>query len=251
MQIKPYIGVTGVTTPEQALELVEIIGSLGLPRSRKLMIGALMSYRGLSRGELANPSQYIFPDQIDEVFPDDNRVFNLVHYNSRAEGLYSQIRDVVSRVTYADGVQLNIAWPEPKQLTRLRSRAYTAVVLQISMAAYRMVAGRPSQLVAALQPYYGLVDCILVDPSGGTGRRFDRAWSEDIIGELVKGYLPMRLGIAGGLGPDNLDCLVPLLRIYPDLSWDAQARLRNDKDQLDVGRCRAYLEASIELVRWP
>ena len=57
----------------------------------------------------------------------------------------------------------------------------------------------------------------------------------------------MGIGVAGGLGPDTTASLEPLLERWPVLSWDAQARLRDQHDQLDLDACRKYLETSIRL----
>lgn len=250
MRTKPYAGITGITTRSQSEAIIEIAEEIGWPRDYKLMIGALASYKGLAFGKLANPNQYVYVDDIDTILIGDSRVLNLVHYNSRAAGLFAQIRDVIKRVTYADGVQLNIAWPDRYQLQRLRERIYTTVVLQIGPNAYKM-AGDPLKLIVKLENYRGLIDYVLIDPSGGLGRSFDVGFATDVLGELIQADLGYRLGIAGGLGPDNVDKLEPLLSTFEGyaLCWDAQSRLRDGEDRLDLGRCRDYLEASAELIR--
>lgn len=250
MNTKPYVGITGITSREQSKAILALADEIGWPRSHRLMIGALVSYRGLVWGEAANPKQYVPVDRIDEVLIGDGRLLNLVHYNSRAAGLFAQIRDVIKRVSYADGIQLNIAWPREDQLRRLRERIYTTVVLQVSSNAYRMLGNSPAALVGRLKAYEGLIEYVLVDPSGGIGRQFDLAYAEEILGALVESGLGMKWGIAGGLGSDNISRLEALVRIYPELSWDAQARLRKiPDDTLDMTKVRAYLEASAELIR--
>lgn len=248
MQAKPYVGITGITELAQSEALVAIAEDIGWPRSHKLMIGALVSYKGLAFGKLANPSQYIGVDQIDEVLVGDARVLNLIHYNSRAEGQYAQLHDVVRRVRYADGLQLNIDWPGEAQLRRLRERIYTTVVLQVGSRAYKSIGARPDRLVERLRSYSGLVDYVLIDPSSGTGTPFSSDFALTTLQALVDSRLPMKWGIAGGLSPDNLAKLEPLLWLYPKLSWDAQGRLRDKQDNLDLGRCRAYLEASADSI---
>lgn len=249
MYTQPYIGITGITTQRESEALVQMAESLGWPQSHGLMVGVLASYKGLSRGCLANPRQYVAMDRLDEVLVDDGRLLNLIHYNSRASGLYGQLREVLQGLKCVDGLQLNIAWPDPRQLDRLRSHHYAQIVLQVGATAYRMVGATPDGLLRALQPYAGLIERVLIDPSGGTGQVFDRQFARTILRRLVESDLPMRWGIAGGLGPDNLYRLEDLLSIYPQLSWDAQARLRNDKDGLDLAKCRYYLEASLALIR--
>ena len=248
MKTKPYIGITGVTCREQVEAIVEMADRIGLPRTHQLMIGVLASYRSLVWGELADPHQYVQVEVLNGVFVNDRRLFNLVHYNSRADGLVRQLVDLVSRVDCADGVQLNIPWPAVSSLRRHRERAYTPVVLQISHRAYCEVGGTPERLVERLRGYAGVIEYVLFDPSGGLGKDFDGKQAESILAALVEAELPFRYGVAGGLAPGKLQRLKPLLEIYSELSWDAQGGLRNQARQLDLGRCRRFLEESYDLI---
>lgn len=244
---KPYVGITGVTTRLQSEAISKYAEELGWPLTTQIMIGVLASYKGL-RGQLANPKQYPAVKQIGTVLINDRGFLNLVHYNSRADGLSAQLTEVLSDAIWADGVQLNIPWPHPDALRRFRNRTYMTVVQQISMRAYRMAGGTPGRMVKHLAAYEGLIEHVLIDPSGGTGHVFDVEYAKTVLAALVDSQLEFKWGIAGGLGMDNIGRLRPLLDIYPDLSWDAQARLRSADDQLDPGMWEPYLAASWSLV---
>ncbi len=245
MLAKPYYGITGVTTIEQSQALLRTVDRLGLPRTHQLMIGVLASYKSLARGSLADPKQYVPVNELNDVLVHDRRLLNTVHYNSRADGLVLQLGDLLGRVRYARGVQLNIAWPAPEVLDQWRSEFYIRVILQVGSRAYGEVGRTPVDLAKRLERYAGLVDYVLFDSSGGTGTPFDDGEASRVLCALVATELPMRWGIAGGLNPDNLAAkLQPLREIYPDLSFDAQGGLRDPLTKgLSLDRSRAFLEA--------
>lgn len=243
----PYVGITGITEVGQSEAILRFARDLGWPRERLIMLGVLASYKGLVWGQPANPKQYVDIARLDEVVVDDERAFNLVHYNSRAQGLSTQLEDLLGLATAITGVQLNVAWPNASQLRRLRTRMYLKVVLQIGAEAWGMIGRDGGRLVEGLRQYAGLVDYVLIDPSGGLGRAFDPDFAAEVLVTLAGADLGMKLGIAGGLEPGKLEVLKPLLAIYPDLSWDAQGRLRDENDELDLGRCQDYLTESYEL----
>ena len=247
MRSKPYVGITGVTTRSQSEAISKYVEALGWPQATQVMVGVLASYKGLCR-QPVNRNQYPEVEQIGSVLINDRGLLNLVHYNSRADGLAAQLIELLSDAGWADGVQLNIPWPPPEVLRRFRSRTYMTVVQQISTRAYRMAGGTPERLVRSLSAYEGLIEYVLIDPSGGTGHAFDAEFAKSALTALVDSQLEFKWGIAGGLGTDNLERLRPLLDLYPGLSWDAQARLRTADDRLDPGKWEPYLAASWSLI---
>lgn len=83
-------------------------------------------------------------------------------------------------------------------------------------------------------------DHLLVDMSGGRGELCDPARFYQIRNAFSRlGFTP-QLGIAGGLGPDNIRQL--LKTVGPGVSVDAESGLRDAHDNLDVDRVNAYLE---------
>lgn len=244
-----YIGITGVKTEEESLRILEIVREIGLPSTHRVMIGGLASYKGLSRGVVADPNQYVLPDELRTVFNPDRQLFNVVHYNSRAKGLVAQVEVLLDRVEVADGIQLNIAWPEPSILRRLRDRYYAEIVLQVSAEAAAMLAHEPVRIAAKLAQYEGVIDYALLDPSGGVGKPFDLGYIAPILEAVVDTNLDIGWGVAGGLGPGQLEKLESLLQICPTLSWDSQARLRTaDGQALDLAACEQYLVEGVEIL---
>lgn len=244
-----YIGITGVKTEKESSKILEIVRGIGLPSTYRVMIGGLASYKGLSRGVVADPNQYVLPDELKTVFNPDRQLFNVVHYNSRAKGLVAQVERLLDCIEIADGIQLNIPWPEPSILRRLRDRYYTEVVLQISAEAAAMIGHEPTRIAAKLAQYEGVIDYALLDPSGGVGKAFNLRYMLPILEAVVGTGLDINWGVAGGLGPGQLEKLQPLFEICPSLSWDSQARIRtSDGRALDLAACEKYLVEGVEIL---
>jgi len=104
----------------------------------------------------------------------------------------------------------------------------------------------PKKLRKAVNPYKGLVDYVLLDPSGGIGRQFDPEVERPYLEALVD--MGIGLGVAGGLSPSTLHLLEPLVKDFPQLSIDAEGRLRNQDDQLDLTVVSSYLQKAYELL---
>ena len=57
--------------------------------------------------------------------------------------------------------------------------------------------------------------------------------------------------MAGGLGPDTLHTIQPLIDEFPDLSIDAQSRLRpsgNAMNPIDWGMAKSYLINALKIL---
>ena len=112
-----------------------------------------------------------------------------------------------------------------------------------------MLGHDPRRIVARLAEYEGLIDYALLEPSGGVGKAFVPTYIAPILEACVASNLDIGWGVAGGLGAGRLSVLEPLLEICPELSWDAQARLRSaDGQVLDLAACEQYLREGIALL---
>ncbi|MDO8571756.1 MAG: hypothetical protein Q7R79_03695, partial [bacterium] len=96
-----------------------------------------------------------------------------------------------------------------------------------------------------VKTYEQLIDYVLLDPSGGTGKMFDPRVERTYLDKLAD--LGVGLGVAGGLSPSTLHLLQPLINDYPNLCIDAEGRLRNQDDQLDLTVAGSYLQKAYEL----
>ena len=250
---KPYIGITGFMSGDEVRAMLNL-----MPKncSRKLMVGVLTDWRTLN-GLTPNkwPNRYPAIKEIPGIFTDHPVVLNIAHYHTRElTTLHWQLENLVrSCGPNLHGLQLNIAWPHPMLLKLLRAKhPGVDIILQIGDAAFEIIKHSPERLAAKItEEYDGLIDRVLLDPSGGTGKEFDPAEIAEYLSALKKTRLDFGLnfglGVAGGLSSKNLRHVELLLSKFPDLSIDAEGRLRNPDDHLDLREAGEYIRGALEM----
>lgn len=241
----PYIGVTGFTEfGQQAVPLSHMKGS-----ARLLMVGVLASLKTLRREAGRNHDRFPPLEDIASIFYNDPRALNLIHYNtSEPNSLAGQIAVLRGWVgEHCDGIQLNVRWPQLKELAEIRQQWPAArIVLQCGSGALGGVDYRPDEFRHKLTFYAQdhLIDDVLIDPSGGRGNPLDMRLVEPLVRTLYEGHFPIGIGLAGGLSAATLDVIEPLIRDFPDLSIDAEGGLRTPDDALDQDEVEQYLESA-------
>ena len=240
---KPYIGITGFKT---AQEVFDVLSCFFSKTDRLLMVGGLASLKTMRGNKNKWAHRYPTMEDISVIFQDHPQVLNLIHYNT--EELDTLADQLVAMTEFGGtnlhGFQLNVPWPPLSQLDIYRAmHLEKQIVLQIGGRAFDMINNSPEQLVKKVAEYEGLIDCILLDPSGGYGKQFDPESLMNYLQTLQAEDLNIGLGIAGGLSPVNLDIIRPFAIKFPDLSIDAEGRLRNTNDDLDLDLACAYFMA--------
>jgi hypothetical protein len=183
--MKPYIGITGFTKPE---EVESAINAFPVDY-RKLMVGVLATFKSL-RGIPMKPKwakQTPSPKAISDLFLDDIRVINLVHFSTE-EGQEDSIFAHMLKIHQLagpnfDGFQLNLAWPDTWAINRYRSSVDRGrqIVLQIGQKAVEQAGNTPQGVINRLSYYIGVIDAVLLDPSGGYGKPFDTERARDFL----------------------------------------------------------------------
>lgn len=251
MRPKSYVGITGFTYPQQ---ITNVLRTASLPDSDVLvMVGVLVSNRTMKGATNKWPNRYPSPERLKTIFAPRPGLLNLVHFNTdQPKSLFDDLRYVQDLVgQHCDGFQLNMAWPDPRMLERYQSDGVSTrkiVVLQCGSAAMKEVSD-PNDLARRLYDYEGLIDYVLIDPSGGHGVEFDSAHVHSIFSCLSQ-EAPgsIGFGVAGGLSAATLSRLEPLLAEF-DFSIDAEGKLRDVHDDLVVSTAALYLRRAIELYR--
>lgn len=258
----PYIGVTGFMTPEEVWQVLEAVP---LSVHRKLMVGVLASSKTMRGIPNKYPHRYPRPEKIAEIFVDHPSTLNLIHFNTKEP---DQLLEQMIEVTKlggpnVHGLQLNVKWPDRLALAKYRATFETKViVLQCGHGALESV--RPGKFQETIFDYYGLADYILVDPSGGLGKPIDpteayaylkeldeledRKWT--LWGkQLVNRTAAMGHGIAGGFSAETLPNLITdkILLEFPSTSIDAEGKLRDVNDDLDIEKAKAYVAKAYEM----
>ena len=253
----PYIGITGFTTAD---EVAAVAGALPARPARLLMCGVLLSNALLSGQPSAAPNRCPPPDAIAGIFADDPRCLNLVHYRPRAG---ANLADALARVSdiggpNCHGVQINATrgapWPEPAALAEYRERRRPRrIVLQVGREAMAAAEHNPAEIARRCAAYAGIITDVLVDASEGLGRPLDAERTARYLDAIASAAPAFGLVAAGGLHAGNLAALLaPLLPDWGSIiSIDAEGRLRDGDDRLDIGAAEMYLDAAMQTLTAP
>ncbi len=241
---RPYIGITGFMN---AQEVDTVLRAVPKDFARLVMIGVLMSNKTLYGVKNKYPNRYPGLETLWNIFSNDERALNLIHFSTdHPDTLYSDLcRAQELAGPNCHGFQLNMRWPDPAVVERYRLKVpfrKKTIVLQCGAGALSA-----KQLVDRLDQYYGLIDYVLLDESGGTGKEFDGEKLVDLV-HCIKSTLPnVGVGVAGGLCASSVDRLSPL-QGWVNISVDAEGKLRDENDNLMLREAVKYLFAAAEVL---
>lgn len=250
--MRPYIGVTGFTDQSQVEIALQAISKVANRPNNpyQLMVGVLVSHKTLYGGTSKFPNRYPPIEKISRLFPDSKDALNLVHFNTHNPKFEPELEKVIRfGGCFLHGFQLNICWPDPKQLELFRKKGNVhQIVLQIGKHAFERVDKNPKALVNKIRSeYQDLVDYILLDASCGYGIEIDVVEIDKYLRQIYSDSLHehVMVGIAGGLSADNLHLISQLVKRYDLLSIDAEGKHRNkEDDSLNTEKMVAYIESA-------
>jgi hypothetical protein len=251
----PYISITDFTDRTQTKRMYsKFIDIRGEKILHKLGIGVMMSRKTL----LGEPTKWAnaFPpkEKIASIFMPAPFAVNVLHYADYDE------MDFFNCLTAAIGwcggnieaVQLDMIWPDPTAIANAihASRRNISVILQVGRRCITESADDPIKVVRRLEDYKGIIDGVLFDQSMGEGRLMDANRLLPYL-TLAGGHFPFwNLVVAGGLGPDTISEVEPIVKELPHISIDAQGRLRpshNALDPINWGMAAEYLIEAVDL----
>lgn len=240
--LSPYIGVTGFMTREEVATAIEALDGLPNWSTRMLMVGILASSKTL-RGETNKwPNRYPNIRNIARLFPSHRRTINLIHYATDDQHtLPEQLGQLIELGgRYLDGFQLNVTWPEPSRIAVGKGKR---VVLQLNRRALAACDNDPDRVAEQLDHYIEFITDVLVDASGGLGIPMDIGVAEVYVRAIGVRHRDLGIGVAGGLSHEGMERLQSLADKFPNLSVDAEGRLRTPapEDNLNIEAMRAYI----------
>lgn len=289
MERKGYIGISGVVNQEQQAELEGMFKEYGLDQKRTLNLGVKVTHKPQYLGIENRHGREWYPvgDALRTVldrhewFPGDELPFSsgvaqvcldgdLVHEQAyrtefwrRSIGRFALLDsgywpraiqfDMLPDWCEASGNEIagemlsRVAWEAES-----RKRDHYAI---LQCQGGIMTAHSPTQIAEALDRlsvgHDGWADYVLFDASGGRGIRMD---SEALLPYIDATYDKRGVAVGGGLSAGVVrDELPAILSHFPDVSWDAEGQLHpvnaDSKRPLDMEACRAYFEASAEVLR--
>lgn len=253
----PYIGITDFMTKEQSLAMLSSFQTMtngNIPH--KLMIGVMMSYKTLHKLETKWTNAFPRNADVSQVFADHPLAFNTLHY---ADYTNTDVFNSLGQAIFYGGVgihavQLDMVWPEPSDIANAvhSSRKCVSVILQVGKNALADVNDDPEEMLSRLKDYVDVIDGVLLDKSMGQGKTMDPNVLSKFV-EVIYEHLPqLRVAVAGGLGPSTINIVEPLVSRFPDISIDAQGRLRpsgNALDPIDWVMAEEYLQGAVALFK--
>lgn len=238
MDIAPYIGITDFMTIEQVEKMFCVFRNHRPPGSkRQLHVGVMMSRKTL-RG-YGSKWAAVWPpkEKIADIFGLED-VYNCLHY-ADYEYDHHPCENLLKAISCGgiglDAIQLDMIWPEPADIAGAihLSRRHPEVILQIGGYSLIAVGNSPTTLVERLADYDGVVDRVLFDQSMGHGRGMEAKELLPFIRAVHLHFPKLGLVVAGGLGPGTVGLVQPIVKEFPDVSIDAQGRLRPSGNSLD------------------
>lgn len=245
---KPYIGVTGFMS---RAEVDAVLEAVPVDANRLLMVGVLVSSKTMFGIPNNKPNRYPAADKIAGIFSDHPLALNLVHFNTKD---LNELFDQMMAVTELGGenfhgFQLNIKWPDPHALWKYKQKyPEKIIVLQCGEAALESICFDPIVLASVADNYKDTCEYLLVDPSGGLGKPLNSLKGLAYLHHLNLKVSGMRFGIAGGLSPTTLEDLMgPIAKGFRYTSIDAEGRLRDGNDNLDVAVAKDFVSKAYAL----
>ena len=250
----PYIGITDFSAAAQVQAMLAILSSSKV--QRRLHVGVMMSFKTLH--DKATKWAPIFPPKgsLASIFSADH-VMNCLHF-ADYEDQPNLAASLDQAVAYCGprlrAIQLDMIWPDPVELQTFRAGKgqNLEIILQIGKNAMEACQNSEELISKKLELYSGSLDYVLLDKSMGQGKGMDAVGLLPLARRLTADHPRIQLAAAGGLGPDSVELIRPLLLEFPQLSMDAQGKLRpsgNAMDPVDWEFAGTYLRRAVQLIK--
>lgn len=258
MNINPYVGITDFTSFKQVTKMLTVFRRYKSPGSQRVLhVGVMMSFKTLNNIETKWSKAFPPKNTIADIFrPNDDDVYYCLHYADYNHD--TKFTDLVRGLEYAGqfvhAIQLDMPWPDPEVVASgvHTSHKQIEVILQIGKRPIDECNSDPAEVVRRLGDYDGVIHRVLLDKSMGRGLGMDATELIPFAQAIRDRFPDLGLVVAGGLGPDSIGLVEPLVKVFPDISIDAQGRLRQSGsalDPIDWDMAGAYLAKALRLLK--
>lgn len=234
MKPKPYVGITGPTTQSEVEYISDqfLYHDFTTSSPHLPMIGFLVSTKTLNGVETQNRRYPRFSEVRDLISFCDRNIFTMIHYNSNHPDLSKEVKRVFSNLydeNLCRAIQLNIVFPDIHEVEKIKKdMSELKIVFQASKKV--LESGNNFEVSRRIGEYKGLVDYVLIDPSGGRGVEFEINKTIDLYQKLIARLPDVSVGIAGGFNGKNvLDRVLDIQEKLgtSEFSIDAEGGLRD------------------------
>lgn len=253
----PYIGITDFMSAQQSQEMADFFEKIVREKTQsvrhKLMVGVVSYYETLNDFPSEWTDAVPKKEDIAGIFVDRACLFNTIHYvdfeNRNLLANLTRVTELGGRNLHA--IELDMVWPEPDALIKYRSRfPQIKIILQVNSPALDTLSNFETSLIRQMASYGNTLDAVFLDKSMGKGLGMDWKFLRPLI-QTVSSKMPnLSVAVAGGLGPETMNLVEPLISEFPELSIDAESRLRQSQDvhdPIDWQMAKEYLRQSLNL----
>lgn len=250
-KLETYVGVCDFLTKEQVEDMSQFFKQHVRSSQLQLMVGTMTSYKVLNGIETKWTKVFPKPEQLKDIFSvQEEHLANTIHYADydNNSGLSNTLCEVIELCGEGlNAIQLDMVWPDPKELEYFKKQYNLPIVLQVSSKAMSACADNPIDVAEIIRTQYDdLVSHVLLDCSMGKGILINIPIIEGYI-EAIKIKTSVEVAIAGGLGPETINQVQRLIEEYR-VSIDAQGRLRasgNSEHPIDWSRAKEYVQKAL------
>jgi hypothetical protein len=255
----PYVGITDFMNIDQVKKMSEVFEKHFDDRGpyRRLHVGVMMSRKTLHDIETKFSKAFPLKENIADIFR-CNDVYNCLHYADYSQDDPDFARSLSLAISYGGigirAVQLDMIWPDPGQVADgiNRSRKRIEVILQVGRNAIELLNNDPQAVAQKLEKYRRVIHRVLLDKSMGRGVPMNPESLAPFVRTIRQKFPNFGISVAGGLGPQTVGLVKPLIDEFPNLSIDAQGKLRpsgSALDPVDWNMAEAYLIEALELFK--
>lgn len=271
---QPYVGVSGVISPETQASLEDIATTVGLHEKGRLLALGVKAVHKTQFLDIENKygadwypvGEDAFKHALRHDNPNPNTIavaqaYLDVEYVDSREYREKFLERIVKRGNpWLQAIQFDmLPWnTNYKTLDFLEKVKKQGVEIFLQAHKNAMEELGPDGVVRRLGHYAHLIDYLLFDSSHGTGKRLDTSALRPFVAAAYDGLDLSQTGIAlaGGLnGAVVREDLPELVAQYPNLSWDAEGQLhptnQYGKRPLNLALTEDYLRASSEILITP
>lgn len=249
----PYIGVTGIQTPEEAAAVSAVFAEALDGHSHMGMIGVLADRTLLGHTDM-EPHRRMpkdFETLVACLQAIRGKLLPAIHFEAGAGArdtlgvveLFRHISELCSVVQWNGRLSavaldaLHAAHPNVTVIAQLRPD---------------VLRQPPKDIVETVQKARQHLHYVLIDPSCGRGILGDDEQTTIAMMHISDACPELGVGAAGGLRPDNVRHFIQKIRrltASKDFSIDTESGVRDEHDVLDITQVRAYAQVAAEALR--
>lgn len=257
--MQPYIGITDFTSIDQVRKFLKIREEARETNPRnnfpQLAVGVMATRHTLAEIESEFIDVFPTPQEISQIFRMRHAgILNVLHYADYRDII--PFDDVLTAIETGGqllhAIQLDMTWPNSSHISRIR-RFFPRldIIIQIGRRAFELVSFDPTKLVKTVDQYPESSRVrFLLDLSMGEGKPLSSKVLLPFIHLLKEKWPLIKLGVAGGLGPETVHLAEDIVQCYSDIGIDAQGQLRrsgNFRDPINWDRAETYFRKALAM----